>query len=54
MLGRAWAAGVEGILVPAIGPDAWEALLALPRSDRRVQVGLGIHPQLLARAARGR
>lgn len=47
MLGRAWAAGVEGILVPAIGPDAWEALLALPRSDRRVQVGLGIHPQLL-------
>lgn len=47
MLGRAWAAGVGGILVPAIGPDAWEALLALPRSDRRVQVGLGIHPQLL-------
>ena len=47
MLGRAWAAGVEGILVPAIGPDAWETLLALPRSDRRVQVGLGIHPQLL-------
>jgi len=33
--------------VPAIGPDAWDALLALPRSERRVQVALGIHPQLL-------
>ncbi len=38
---------MEGILVPAIGPDGWEALLALPRSDRRIQVALGIHPQLL-------
>jgi len=47
VLGRAWAAGVEGILVPAIGPDAWETLLGLPRNDRRVQVGLGIHPQRL-------
>lgn len=47
MLVRAWTAGVEGILVPAIGPDAWQALLALPRSDRRLQVALGIHPQLL-------
>jgi len=33
--------------VPAIGPDAWDALLALPGRDSRVQVGLGIHPQLL-------
>ena len=33
--------------MPAIGPDAWDALLALPRSDPRVQVALGIHPQLL-------
>ena len=47
MLDRAWAVGVEGILVPAIGPDAWDALLTLPRRERRVQVGLGIHPQLL-------
>jgi TatD DNase family protein len=47
VLDRAWAAGVEAILVPAIGPDAWEALLALPRRDARVQVALGIHPQLL-------
>ncbi|MGZ6132479.1 MAG: TatD family hydrolase [Myxococcaceae bacterium] len=47
VLERAWTAGVEGILVPAIGPDAWDALLGLPRSDRRLQVALGIHPQLL-------
>jgi TatD DNase family protein len=38
---------VEGILVPAIGPNAWAALLALPRSDPRLKVALGIHPQLL-------
>jgi TatD DNase family protein len=47
VLARAWAAGVEGILVPAIGPDSWDALLDLPRRERRIQVGLGIHPQLL-------
>jgi TatD DNase family protein len=47
VLERAWAAGVQGILVPAIGPDAWEALLELPRGDRRIQIALGIHPQLL-------
>jgi TatD DNase family protein len=33
--------------VPAIGPAAWDALLALPQRDPRVQVALGIHPQLL-------
>ena len=47
VLARAWGAGVEGILVPAIGPDAWERLRAFPTRDRRVQVALGIHPQLL-------
>jgi len=47
VLARAWAAGVQGILVPAIGPDAWDTLLELPRKDRRLQVALGIHPQLL-------
>jgi len=35
------------MVVPAIGPDAWEPLLAWPARDARVQVGLGIHPQLL-------
>jgi TatD DNase family protein len=47
VLDRAWAAGLEGILVPAIGPDAWEGLLRLPLGDGRIQVALGIHPQLL-------
>lgn len=50
VLERAWRAGVTGIVVPAVGPDAWdtwEGLLALPRQDARLQVGLGIHPQLL-------
>ncbi len=47
VLTRAWAAGVTGLVIPAIGPDAWEPLLEWPRRDRRVQVGLGIHPQLL-------
>ncbi|HET9036367.1 MAG TPA: TatD family hydrolase, partial [Myxococcaceae bacterium] len=43
VLDRAWAAGVEGILVPAIGPEAWDALLRLPPGDGRIQVALGIH-----------
>ena len=47
VLERAWAAGIGGIVVPGIGPSNWEPLLKLPSQDRRLQVGLGIHPQLL-------
>lgn len=47
VLERAWAAGVTGLVVPAIGPESWESLLDWPRREARVQVGLGIHPQLL-------
>ena len=47
VLERAWSAGLTGLVIPAIGPDAWEPLLQWPRTDARVQVGLGIHPQLL-------
>lgn len=47
VLERAWRAGLEGLLIPAIGPDRWEALLEWPARDPRVQVALGIHPQLL-------
>jgi len=47
VLARAWEAGLRGILIPAIGPDAWESLLGLPGRDPRLQVALGIHPQLL-------
>lgn len=46
-LERAWGAGVTGLVVPGVGPATWEALLEWPRRDERVQVGLGIHPQLL-------
>jgi TatD DNase family protein len=47
VLARCWAAGVTGMIVPAIGPSSWEPLLEWPRRDPRVQVGLGIHPQLV-------
>jgi TatD DNase family protein len=47
VLERAWAAGVKGIVIPAVGPDSWEALSALPSSEPRLKIGLGIHPQLL-------
>ena len=47
VLERAWTAGLHGILVPGVGPDNWEPLLALSRAEPRLQVGLGIHPQLL-------
>ncbi len=36
MLDRAWAAGVQGILVPAIGPGAWDPLLELPGREPRL------------------
>lgn len=48
VLERAWAAGLTGLVVPAIGPSDWDALFELPVRDRRIQFGLGIHPQLLA------
>lgn len=47
VLVRAFAAGVTGVIIPAVGPDSWEALLTWPEKEPRVQVGLGIHPQLL-------
>jgi TatD DNase family protein len=48
VLHRAWAAGLTGILIPAIGPHAWASLQEWPQRDARIQVGLGIHPQWLA------
>jgi TatD DNase family protein len=48
VLTRAWDAGLTGILVPGVAPDEWEPLLALARGEKRLKVGLGIHPQALA------
>ncbi|MCP3065339.1 TatD family hydrolase [Myxococcus sp. K38C18041901] len=47
VLERAWAAGLQGILVPGVGTHDWEPLLQMSRAEPRLQVGLGIHPQLL-------
>ena len=47
VLERAWSAGVSGIVVPAIGPPDWDELLGWPGRDPRVQIALGVHPQLL-------
>lgn len=47
VLARARAAGVTDVVVPAVGPDRWEALLATARDGTGVHVGLGVHPQLL-------
>ena len=47
VLTRAWAAGLQGIVLPGVGPENWEVLLEQSRREPRLQVGLGIHPQLL-------
>lgn len=47
VLERAWAAGVETIVLPGIGPQNWHPLLEWPAKEPRVVVGLGIHPQFL-------
>ena len=47
VLARARAAGVTDVVVPAIGPDSWDALAAWARATPGVHFGLGVHPQLL-------
>lgn len=51
VLARAFAAGITGLVVPAVAPATWSALRAWPARDRRVQVGLGMHPQFLPELA---
>jgi len=48
-LGRARAAGVRGVLVPAIRPSTWPAVMALAgdRDGLGVRVALGVHPQVV-------
>jgi TatD DNase family protein len=47
VLVRARAAGVTEVVVPAVGPDRWEALAAWAAATPGVRFGLGVHPQLL-------
>ncbi|MEP6862565.1 MAG: TatD family hydrolase [Deltaproteobacteria bacterium] len=50
VLARAAAAGVEGILVPAIRPATWDAVRALAAGP--VRIALGIHPQIVPELAK--
>jgi TatD DNase family protein len=48
VLARAWAAGVTGIVVPAVRPRTWSRIVALAgRRDPMVWIALGIHPQVV-------
>lgn len=47
VIARAVTAGVTGILVPAIRPRTWPALLATARRHGLLRVALGIHPQIV-------
>jgi TatD DNase family protein len=48
---RAFAAGVTGLLVPAIRPQTWARVAAL--AGPRVRIGLGVHPQIVPELASG-
>jgi TatD DNase family protein len=48
VLERARAAGVDGLVVPAVDPAGWPGLLALAEANAGVHAALGIHPQALA------
>jgi TatD DNase family protein len=47
VLARAAAAGVTGVLVPAIRPATWQGLAALANRHPMLRIALGIHPQVV-------
>jgi TatD DNase family protein len=49
VLARARAAGVGGILIPAIRPATWDALAALGAAHRGdgIRIAIGVHPQIV-------
>jgi len=47
VLARAAAAGVTGVLVPAIRPRTWQALAALAEQHAILRFALGVHPQIV-------
>jgi len=55
VLARAAAAGVTGILVPAIRPRTWQALATWARraGSCDVRIALGVHPQIVPALAPG-
>ena len=51
VLARAFAAGVEAIVVPAVATSNHDAVRALAGVDRRVAYALGIHPLFIGQAS---
>jgi TatD DNase family protein len=51
VLARAREAGVSWLMIPAVGPDRWDALREGYSRRSGVRYGLGIHPQLLPEIA---
>jgi len=47
MIARAVAAGVTGMLVPAIRPAAWAGLRALAARQPQLRFAIGVHPQVV-------
>ncbi|MEO8705765.1 MAG: TatD family hydrolase, partial [Kofleriaceae bacterium] len=49
VIARAGAAGIRGMLIPAIRPTTWEPLAALARRhhDAGVRWAIGVHPQIV-------
>ena len=52
-LARAAAAGVRGVLVPAIRPATWDALVAWAGARAAVRVAIGVHPQVVPHLGAG-
>lgn len=46
-IARARAAGVTGMIVPAISPSMWAGLRALARRHEGVKFAIGVHPQVV-------
>jgi TatD DNase family protein len=47
VIARARAAGVRGIVVPAIRPRTWSRAVAVARAYPEVRLALGVHPQVV-------
>jgi TatD DNase family protein len=47
VLARATAAGVTGVLVPAVRPATWSALRELAARQPIMRIALGVHPQVV-------